>query len=313
MEDSPLEFARIYWLYAGVGLCVAIVALFFLFDRRREEALAKLVHSRFRRRLVPGHSPGMVRVKRSLWVLGVLLLGVAAAGPRKGYEEREVRRKGIDILFAIDTSRSMLAEDLTPNRLERARMGIHDFLSRLEGDRVGLIPFAGSSLALCPLTTDYDAFRDGLDALNTDIIPRQGTDVASAIREAERLFAEQNNNYRVLVLITDGEDLQGDAIQEAEAAAKNGTRIYPIGVGSTEGATIPLRQEDGTTELVRDDKGNPVVTKLDEETLKKIAGLTGGLYAPLGRGAEGLDTVYREKLRLVPKKPDGTPDGKSAA
>jgi Ca-activated chloride channel family protein len=305
MEDSPFEFARPHWLYAGMGLCVVIVLLFIYFDRRREAALALLVHPRFRQRLVPGHSTLLRRVKRVLWILSVLLLSVAAAGPRKGYEWKEVKRRGIDILFAVDTSRSMLAEDLTPNRLERARMGIHDFLGRLEGDRVGLIPFAGSSLALCPLTTDYDAFRDTLDALDTDIIPRQGTDVASAIREAERLFSEQGNNFRVLVLITDGEDLQGDALEEAESSAKKGTKIYPIGVGGTEGALIPIRQPNGATDFVRDDTGNPVRTKLDEAMLKKIADATGGLYAPLGRGAEGLDTIYREKLRMVPKNETG--------
>ncbi|HWB06875.1 MAG TPA: VWA domain-containing protein [Verrucomicrobiales bacterium] len=301
MEDSPFEFARPYWLYAGMGLCAVVVALFFYFDRRRDAALAKLVHSRFRHRLVPGHSPVLLWVKRSLWVLAVLLLSAAAAGPRKGYEWREVKRRGIDILFAVDTSRSMLAEDISPNRLERARMGIHDFLSRLDGDRVGLIPFAGSSLALCPLTTDYDAFRDALDALDTDVIPRQGTDVASAIREAERLFTEQGNNHRILVLITDGEDLQGDVLEEAEAAAKKETKIFTIGVGSPDGALIPLRQQNGTMAYVEDEEGKPVRTKLDEDALKKIAEVTKGLYAPLGRGAEGLDTIYREKLRLVPK------------
>lgn len=302
MEDSPLHFARPLWLYAGPVLCVLMAWLFIRFDRRRDTDLARLVHPRFRGRLMPGFSRMLRRVKRVLWVLAMLLLCVAAAGPRKGYEWREVKRRGIDILFAVDTSRSMLAEDLTPNRLERARMGIHDFVGRLEGDRVGLIPFAGSSYALCPLTLDYDAFRESLDALDTDLIPRQGTDVASAIREAERLFTEQGNNHRILVLITDGEDLQGDALEAATAAAKNGMAIYPVGVGSAEGATIPLRQPDGSKDFVRDNAGNPVRTKLDEATLRKIADVTGGLYAPLGRGAEGLDTIYREKLRLVPKE-----------
>jgi len=301
MDDSTLHFARPLWLWAGPVVCVLMAWLFVYFDRRREAALTQLVHPRFRHRLMPGFSKALQQTKRVLWIFAVLLLCVAAAGPRIGYEWREVRRRGIDILFAVDTSRSMLAEDLAPNRLERARMGIHDFVERLEGDRVGLIPFAGSSYALCPLTLDYDAFRESLDALDTDLIPRQGTDVASAIREAERLFEEQGNNRRILVLITDGEDLQGDAIEAAEAAAKNGMAIYPVGVGSTEGAIIPITLPGGGKDFVRDDSGNPVRTKLDETTLRKIAEVTGGLYAQLGRGAEGLDTIYREKLRLVPK------------
>ena len=301
MESSPLEFARPLWLYAGPVVCVLLAWLMLAFGRKREADLAKLVHPRFRQRLMPGLSPRLVLTKRSLWLLAVLLLFTAVAGPRKGYEWREVKRRGIDILFAVDTSRSMLAEDLAPNRLERAKMGIHDFIGRLKGDRVGLIPFAGSSYALCPLTLDYDAFRQSLDALDTDLIPRQGTDVASAIREAERLFAEKGTHHRILVLITDGEDLQGDALDAAKEAKKNGMTIYPVGVGSTEGATIPLRLADGRQDFVRDEAGTPVRTKLDEAMLQKIAQETGGLYAVLGRGAEGLDTIYREKLRLVPQ------------
>jgi Ca-activated chloride channel family protein len=301
MEDSPLQFARPLWLYAAPFLCALLAWLLFLFDKRRESALALLVHPRFRTRLLPGHSPRLRLTKRLLWLLTLLLLCIAAAGPQKGFELREVKRRGIDILFAVDTSRSMLAEDLSPNRLERARLGIHDFINRLEGDRVGLIPFAGSAFPLCPLTSDYDAFRESLNALDTDIIPRQGTDVASAIREAQRLFDEQNNNHRILVLITDGEDLQGDALDAAEECAKKGMTIYPIGVGSTTGVTIPQRYPNGRTDFIRDETGVPVTTKLDESTLKKIAETTKGLYVPMGRSAEGLDTIYREKLRLVPK------------
>ena len=233
--------------------------------------------------------------------MAILLVFTAIARPQKGYEWREVKRKGIDILFAVDTSRSMLAEDLTPNRLERARLGIIDFVSRLEGDRVGLIPFAGSAFALCPLTLDYEAFRESLNALDTDLIPRQGTDLASAIKEAERLFDENGNNHRVLVLLTDGEDLQGDVIDAAKAAAKKGMAIYTVGVGSPEGATIPIQMRNGRTDFVRDESGKVVKTTLDESTLKKIAEETNALYVPLGRGAEGLNTIYQEKLRLVPK------------
>ena len=301
MEDSPLQFARPLWLYAGPVVCLTVAWLFTRFDRRRETDLAKLVHPRFRARLLPGLSPRLVRLKRSLWLGGLLLLFIAAAGPRKGYELREVKRRGIDLLFAVDTSRSMLAEDLSPNRLERARLGIHDFINRLEGDRVGLIPFAGSAYALCPLTSDYDAFRESLDALDTDLIPKQGTDVASAINEAARLFDEQGNNHRILVLITDGEDLQGDALDAAREQAKKGMTIYPVGVGSTTGVTIPVHFANGRSDLIRDQSGNPVTTKLDEASLRKIAEATNGLYVPMGRGAEGLDSIYREKLRLVPK------------
>lgn len=301
MDDTSLHFAQPFWIIAGLVACAGVVGLFIRFDRRREADLTKLIHPRFRQRLTEGFSPGMRNLKRGLWLLAVLLVFTAVARPQKGYEWREVKRKGIDILFAVDTSRSMLADDLTPNRLERARLGIIDFVSRLEGDRVGLIPFAGSAFALCPLTLDYEAFRESLNALDTDLIPRQGTDLASAIKEAERLFKENGNNHRVLVLLTDGEDLQGDVIDAAKAAAKNGMAIYTIGVGSPGGSTIPLVMRNGRKDFVRDETGSVVRTTLDETTLKKIATETNALYVPLGRGAEGLNTIYQEKLRLVPK------------
>jgi Ca-activated chloride channel homolog len=301
MDDTSLHFAHPIWIIAGVIACACVFGLFIRFDRRREADLTKLIHPRFRERLTEGFSPWRRNLKRGLWLVAVFLLFVAVARPQKGYEWRDVKRKGIDILFAVDTSRSMLAEDLTPNRLERARLGIIDFVSKLEGDRVGLIPFAGSAFALCPLTLDYEAFRESLNALDTDLIPRQGTDLASAIKEAERLFNENGNNHRVLVLLTDGEDLQGDVIDAAKAAARNGMAIYTVGVGSPEGATIPISMRNGRKDFVRDQSGAVVKTTLDESTLKRIATETNGLYVPLGRGAEGLNTIYQEKLRLVPK------------
>ena len=301
MDDTSLQFAQPIWMIVGLFVCMGIVGLFIRFDRRRESDLSKLIHPRFRQRLTEGFSPRLRNLKRGLWVFAVMLLFVAIARPQMGYEWHEVKRKGIDILFAVDTSRSMLAEDLTPSRLERARLGIIDFVARLEGDRVGLIPFAGSAFALCPLTLDYDAFRESLNALDTDLIPRQGTDLASAIKEAERLFDENGNNHRVLVLLTDGEDLQGSVIDAAKAAAKKGMAIYTVGVGSPEGAKIPVQDRYGRTDFVRDENGKVVRTTLDETTLKKIAEETNGLYVALGRGAEGLNTIYQERLRLVPK------------
>lgn len=301
MDETSLQFAQPIWMMIGLIACAGVVGLFIRFDRRREADLAKLVHPRFRQRLTEGFSPRLRNFKRGLWLLAILLLFTAIARPQMGYEWREVKRKGIDILFAVDTSRSMLAEDLAPNRLERARLGIIDFVSRLDGDRVGLIPFAGSAFALCPLTLDYEAFRESLNALDTDLIPRQGTDLASAIKEAERLMDETANNHRVLVLLTDGEDLQGDVIDAAKAAAEKGMAIYTVGVGSPEGSTIPIPLGNGRKDFVRDASGQVVKTTLDESTLKQIAEVTNALYVPLGRGAEGLNTLYQEKLRLVPQ------------
>lgn len=306
MNSAALEFARPYWLLAGGVLCGLVLWGMFAVDRWRTAALGRLVHPRFHARLTPAVSPGLRWARRVLWLLAVMLLCTAAAGPSRGHERREVKRRGIDILFAIDTSRSMLAEDLQPNRLERARMGIHDFLDRLKGDRVGLVPFAGSSYPLCPLTVDYDAFRGSLDALDTDIIPKAGTDVAAAIREAQKLLDQQASTHRILVLITDGEDLQGDAMDAAKEAKEKGMTVHTIGVGSAEGVQIPVTLQNGQRDFVRDQNGQVVTTKLDEKALKEIAEATGGLYAPLGRGAEGLDMIYEEKLRLAPQNDLGS-------
>jgi Ca-activated chloride channel family protein len=230
MDDNSLHFAQPLWMLVGLLVCISIIGLYIRFDRKRDADLAKLIHPRFRARLTNGFSPGLRNLKRALWLLAVFAAFVAIARPQKGYEWHDVKRKGIDILFAVDTSRSMLAEDLTPNRLERARLGILDFVAKLQGDRVGLIPFAGSAFALCPLTLDYEAFRESLNAIDTDLIPRQGTDLASAIKEAERLFDENGNNHRVLVLLTDGEDLQGSVIDAAKEATKKAWRSTRLGL-----------------------------------------------------------------------------------
>ncbi|MGB6222889.1 VWA domain-containing protein [Haloferula sp.] len=301
MNEDTLQFAQPLWIAVGAVLVVLGVFLFLRSDRRRREDLNKLAHPRFHSKLVAGWSPSLRWTRRVLWLLAVLALSFAAARPQFGYEWREVKRRGIDILFAVDTSRSMLAEDLTPNRLERARLGILDFLDQLEGDRVGLIPFAGTAFALCPLTLDYDAFRESLNAINTDLIPRPGTDLASAIEEADRLFDEEGNNQRLLVLITDGEDLEGEALKAAEKSAEQGTTIYTVGVGAADGQLIPIKDRYGRQSYLTDENGEEVRTKLDSETLEKIAESTGGLYVPLGRGAEGLDAIYQQRLALVPK------------
>ncbi|MDF1812158.1 MAG: VWA domain-containing protein, partial [Verrucomicrobiales bacterium] len=214
---------------------------------------------------------------------------------------REVKKRGIDLVFAVDTSRSMLAEDVVPNRLERSQIAITDFVDRLEGDRIGLIPFAGKAFSLCPLTLDYSAFRQSLDALDTEIIPHQGTDLASAVDEANRLFDEEGNSHRILILITDGEDLQG-AVSSAIAAAKEKNMvIHTVGVGDPEGSLIPITRRDGSQDFVRDESGQPVRTALDETTLREISESTGGIYVPMGQSGQGLNQIYREKLRLVPK------------
>ena len=182
------------------------------------------------------------RVKRALVIAGVACLAVALARPLAGFRWEEARRKGLDLMFAVDTSKSMLAQDVKPDRLTRAKMAVEDLLEKLDGDRVGLVAFAGNAFLQCPLTLDYDAFRQSLDALDTKIIPRGGTDIASAIQETEAALEGNGNDERILVLLTDGEDLEGSALDAARAAAKNGLKIFTVGVGSTDRRTHSDRE-----------------------------------------------------------------------
>lgn len=299
--NETLQFAQPVWIWIGLAICVALGFGMARWNRRRDRDLEKLAHTRLLKQLTESVSRRRRVFKQALWLVALFLVFVAVARPQYGFEYREVKRRGIDLVFAIDTSRSMLAEDVVPDRLERARLAVTDFVQKLEGDRVALIPFAGNAFSLCPLTLDYSAFFQSLDALDTEIIPHQGTDLATAVEEANRLFDEEGNNHRILILITDGEDLQGSVMNAVATAKEKGMTIHTVGVGDPAGALIPIRQADGSQDFVRDENGEPVRTALDEETLQQIAQATSGIYAPLGGAGQGLETIYQEKLRLVPK------------
>ncbi len=296
-----MQFAYPIWLAVGLMVCIILAYGFAQFQKRNQAALHRFAAGHLLEKLTESISPGRRMTKRILIILAVGAIFVALARPQVGFHWEEVKRKGIDILMAVDTSRSMLANDVKPNRLERSKMGIMDFVSKLEGDRVGLIPFAGTAFLMCPLTLDYDAFRQSLIALDTGIIPRGGTDIASAIHEAEFAFSN-NANHKILVLITDGEDLEGEALAAAKTAAAKGMTIYTVGVGTLAGELIPLNKPNGGVAFLKDETGQMVKSRLDDKMLGQIAQVTGGLYKPLGRQAEGLEAIYQQKLSLVPKQ-----------
>ncbi|MBW2112640.1 MAG: VWA domain-containing protein [Deltaproteobacteria bacterium] len=295
-----MQFVHSFWLVSGVLACAILGFGFYYFQKKGRAALERFAAGHLLEKLISSVSPGRRIVKRVFLIAAVASIFVALARPQAGFQWKEVKRKGIDILMAVDTSRSMLASDVRPNRLERSKLGIMDFVSRLEGDRVGLIPFAGKAFLMCPLTLDYHAFGQSLHALDTGIIPQGGTDLASAIREAESAFSE-NDNHRILILVTDGEDLEGQALNAAKEAASRGMTIYTVGVGTPAGELIPVPGK-GKEVFAKDAGGRLIKSRLDEKTLKAVAEATGGRYEPLGRQAEGLDAIYREKLSLVPKR-----------
>ena len=212
-----------------------------------------------------------------------------------------MKRRGNDIIFAVDTSRSMLTPDVKPDRLTRAKLAIDDFVQRLDGDAVGLVAFAGSAFLQCPLTLDYGAFHESLAALDTHIIPRGGTDISSAIRAAQSALHNRVGSDKVLILVTDGEDLEGDALDTAKAAFKqDGLKIYTVGVGSANGDLIPLPADQGGG-FLKDNEGHFVRSRLDESALRALAQATGGAYAPLGTSNQGLETIYAQALAPLAK------------
>ena len=237
-----------------------------------------------------------------MWVLATASFFIALARPQYDFYWEESKRFGIDILFAVDTSKSMLSQDVKPDRISRAKLAVEDLANELEGDRVGLIAFAGTAFLQCPLTLDQTAFFESVDALDTNTIPRGGTDIASAIQEAQRNFSGQPGNQKILVLLTDGEDLEGSALTAARAAGQNGVKIYTVGVGTTQGELIPVTEENGGTSFVKDDNGQVVKSHLDENMLRQIAQATGGRYEPLGQRGEGLERIYQENLKPLPRQ-----------
>jgi Ca-activated chloride channel family protein len=209
----------------------------------------------------------------------------------------ESERRGLDILFAIDTSRSMLTPDVKPDRLTRARLAVEDLLDQLNGDAVGLVAFAGEAFLQAPVTTDYDAFKESLDALDTHTIALGGTDIAAAIRLSVSTLALRGDTQKVMVLITDGEDLAGDALLAAQAAAKKGLVIFTVGVGTAAGELIPVPDASGGTEFVKDRDGKFVRSRLDSDMLQQIAAATGGVYTPLGPQGQGIVRLYQDRLK----------------
>ena len=295
-----MKFAEPIWLLAGLIACGALVWAWRRYDARQRAALATFASSHLHAQLTASFSTAKRHWKRGLLLAAVGCLFLALARPQAGFRWEEVKRRGIEVVFAVDTSRSMLTPDVKPDRLARAKLAVDDFVSHLNGDGVGLIAFAGNAFLQCPITLDYDAFHESIEALDTTIIPRGGTDIASAIREAQAALQNRPGKDKILILLTDGEDLEGSALATANAAAKDGLKICTVGVGTANGDLIPIPAEQGGG-FVKDDSGQFVKSHLGEAGLKAIAEATGGLYAPLGAQGQGLDTIYQQALAPLAK------------
>ena len=290
-----MSFGEPIWLW---GLLV-LPALAFFFARAEQVGTEKL--RRFvAARLLPQLAGTVNRTRRIvrfiLLLLVLALVIVSLARPRWGYAFDEVKRKGLDLLLAVDVSRSMLSNDVQPNRLERVKLATQDLLNELQGDRVGLIAFAGKPFLQAPLTIDYDAAVDSINELDTKIIPEGGTNISDAIALATRTFGKSATGNRALIIFTDGEELSGDAVRAAKAAADAGVRIFTVGVGTPAGSLIPIEGESGGTAFVKDAQGQVVKSKLDDTRLREVAQAAGGFYVHLDNGPRTMKQLFSDGL-----------------
>ena len=284
------NFQLLVWLPLAIPLAWALFALL----RRRRAALAQLVDPALLGVLAPAWNPARAKSRLVLRVLALALLVAALARPQWGFRWEEVRRKGLDLVVALDTSRSMMASDIKPTRLQQAKWGIRDLLRHLRGDRVGLVPFSGSSILQCPLTIDYAAFKMTLDDVYSGIIPKGGTAIEQALRTAVAAFPADRTADRVILLITDGEDHEGDPLALLPELKEKGIRVYTIGIGTLEGEMVPAG--DGQGGYFKDRQGQIVKTALKEDVLQKLALGTGGTYVRSAPGDTGLERVFNESI-----------------
>lgn len=280
------QFADTALLFSWIAI-PAVLLLLWLSGRARRRAIDALGDRTVVERLMRSVNGAGRRWRSVMIVLALTLAVTALARPQFGSRVETVQREGQDIVIAMDVSASMLAEDLTPNRLERARFAVNGLIDRLRGDRIAIVAFAGEAFVQSPLTVDYAAAKMFLNSISPDIIPVPGTNLAEAMDVSLGAFAQDVQQHRILILITDGEDHEGDFQERIDAAQEAGVTVYTVGLGSTAGVPIPTFDAAGRrTGFKRDRNGNVVTTRLDEETLRQIAGGTGGRYIHAVTGDE---------------------------
>jgi Ca-activated chloride channel homolog len=300
---SPIHFSRIEMLHL-LWLVPGLVALFLYASAQRKGALRRFADAGLLDRLSFSVNPVRRRWKQALLVATVVLCAIALARPGWNPEMRKVERSGRDVVFLLDVSRSMLAEDLKPNRMERSKLAVADCVDRLQGDRVALVAFAGTAAVKCPLTLDYGFFRTMLKDIGTDSISRGGTAIGDALRKAmDEVFTDREKQFKDLILITDGEDHDSFPVQAAEEAGKRGIRLLALGIGSeTEGSRIPITDASGRRAFLSY-RGQEIWSRLDGDTLRKMVNVTpGGKYLNVATGSIDLGQVYEQLVASADKR-----------
>jgi Ca-activated chloride channel family protein len=290
---SPVFF----WLYLGFPL---LIGFFMWAWQRRQAALNRFASTAMIGRLTPESGFNRIVFKRTLLLVFFIFMVFALVRPQFGLKMQEIERKGIDVMIALDVSESMLAEDVAPNRLDRAKHEIGKFIDLLKGDRIGIVVFAGESFIQCPLTLDYGAAKMFLDVVTTDWIQLQGTALGDAIKQSVAAFRTEDKKHRVLVLLSDGEDHEGDPVAAAKNAASEGVKIYTVGIGSESGVPIPTQKTGGNVVYKKDNAGNLVMTKLNPQILEEIAHEGEGKYFNAGVNLD-LSQIYNEIAKMEKK------------
>ncbi len=291
-----IHFAQAQYLFL-----LLLIPFFFII----QTVMLKLRRRRIRRfgdeelvaGLMPSYAKGRVWVRLTLFSIGFLFFVIGLSRPQIGAKLKEHETRGAEIMIVLDVSNSMLAEDYSPNRLERAKLAISRLVDKLREDRIGLIVFAGNAFVQLPITTDYVSAKMFLNSISTESVPVQGTAIGEAISTAMRSFSPQSEKSRAVIVITDGENHEDDPVEAARIAAEAGARVFTIGVGSPEGKPIPM---DG--ELLKDKEGNIVVTRLDENVLKEVAAVGNGAYVRAGNNEFGLNPIIDDIRKMEDEK-----------
>ncbi len=296
-----MKYENINYLYL-LPIVFIMVLAYIVFYKNRQNAIKKFVQAELMDSIVASVSKRKQKIKAIIVITALLFIIFALVQPKWGYHWEDVERRGIDLVVAVDTSRSMLADDIKPNRLQAAKREINDLINVIDGDRVGLVAFAGTAFLQCPLTLDYGAFNLFLDDINTSLIPVGGTSFGEAIKKSMSAFSSKLKKHKAIVLITDGEDHQGNAMEMAKAAKEQGIVVYTVGVGKKEGAYIKLKDGKGNETLLKDREGQVVKSRLDEVLLNKIAIETGGAYTPAYGTQWGLANIYTNIIGNMEEK-----------
>ncbi len=297
MHLADAQYVHLFWM-------VPLFAVFYWWSfRQRRKASLRFAEGPLLGQLMRGVGRVKQKLKVVLFLLFLVFAVLTLLRPQWGTKLETVRRTGVDIMVGLDTSLSMDTQDVVPGRLEKAKHEIRALIDALEGDRVGLVVFAGVSLVNCPLTIDQNAVKLFLDVVDTQVIPRPGTNISEAIRRATQAFDSRERRHKVLVLVTDGESLEGDPLAAAEEAKQAGVVIYAIGVGTAAGEPIPLRDEKGNiTGYKKEEDGSIVVSRLDEPALQQIASTTGGQYYRATPAEEEVEKIYKAVSQMDRKE-----------